>query len=181
MICLAAGAARGGEPIASFTKQTLRFDLAAVPFGTTNQTNGAYSETTAPLSSTNGELPKADFTWMTDTAAGKYNHDFPNRFVKYGFRDGKLAAVCISISAFGGPDFKGGNEGQEFFDQRRKELMKIQNALRDASPNHRLSFDDANFHIQYGAMCAPTPESLFLMEIQITPVKPIKLSDFPPE
>jgi hypothetical protein len=163
--------AKGGETIASFSKQTLGFDLAAVPFGKSAQTNGGYGETTAPATAGNGELPKADFLWMTNGASAKYDNDFPNRSLKYGFRDGKLAAVRISIGAFGRPGFSGEMANQELFKQRRNELVKIQNALRDASPNHHLSFDDASFHIQYGAMCAPIPESLFLMEIQITPLE----------
>jgi hypothetical protein len=38
-------------------------------------------------------------------------------------------------------------------------------------PSHRMNDNDSNFRLQFGAMCSPSPESFFLMEIQITPVE----------
>ena len=59
----------------------------------------------------------------------------------------------------------------EIFQRRRKQLVQIQDDLIKASPTHKLSFEGGSFRIQYGATCAPTPESLFMAEIQITPLE----------
>ena len=104
---------------------------------------------------------------MTNTVSLKYNLDFSSRVLRYGFRDGKLYAINIFISSF--------TPAVSLFDktllkQRQQELVKIQEELLKANPSHSLNFDDGSYQIRYGAMCAPTPESLFTMELEITPV-----------
>jgi hypothetical protein len=171
-ICLLARTTFGGETIASFAKQSLGLDLSSVSFGMPAQTNAGYG-TVGPPNSPQTLADVAGISWMTNAASGTYNHNFPNRTLRYGFRDGRLTAVRVSINSYVGTDE--GNEGQrrEKFEQPRKELVRIQEELVKASPGApRLhNFDDASFHIQYGAMCAPTPESVFLAEIQITPIE----------
>lgn len=111
----------------------------------------------------------ADVSWRTNAASGKYNHDFPNRVLRYGFRDGRLVAIRVSINAMvidGRPEFGGPG-----FDERRKELVRIQEDLRQARQAQTLNPDSARFRVQYGAMCGSSPESLFLMEIEIIPVE----------
>jgi hypothetical protein len=166
-ICLLAGVTLGEDPLASFAKQSLGLDLASVSFGMPVPANGEYGIVAPPLS----PPPLADaaeVSWMTNAASGKYSHDFTNRVLRYGFRDGRLAAVRISINSLS-PGANGWD--QEKVEQRRKELIRIQAELTKASRGQRSNPDDASFRIQYGAMCAPSPESLFLMEIQITPVE----------
>jgi len=171
VVCMLARVAFGGETIVSFAKESLGLDLAAIPFGNAARTNAGYGTAELPLSGLG--LPNGTgLSWMTNSVSEKYNHDFPNRFLKYGFHDGRLAAVRISISAFGGPGFNGGTGRWELVEQRRKVLLQIQAELIKARKAEKADpFADARFDIQYGAMCSPSPESLFLMEIQITPVE----------
>lgn len=171
-MCLLAGTTLGAEGYVSFAKQSLGLDLGTIPFGTTAQTNGGFEKADPPLGGI-GMPETAGLSWMTSSVSETYHHDFPIRFLKYGFRDGKLAAVRISISAFGGPGFTGGNGGWELVEQRRKELVQIQGELTKARQAEKAPdpFADARFDIKCGTMCSSSPESLFVMEIQITPVE----------
>jgi hypothetical protein len=165
-LCLLARASFGGDAVASFAKQSLGLDLDSLSFGMT--TNGEYGAMGDPLSPP-PMVAAAGVSWMTNAASGKYNHDFPNRVLRYGFRDGGLVAVRVSIDTivisgkfqFGTPEF----------DAARKELVLIQDELIKAKKTPKLKPNDSRFGIQYGAMCGSDPESLFLMEIEITPVE----------
>jgi hypothetical protein len=159
-ICLLARVTFGGEPVASFAKQTLGLDLSSISFGTTAQTNDGYGMV--------DKVDAAGVSWMTNAASGKYNHAFPNRFLRYGFRDGKLVAVGVHIHSFI-PE-----ASPEIIDQRRKELVRIQDELYKAvkaGPGHQSNLADSSFRLQNSVMCSSTPESLFVMDIQITPVE----------
>jgi hypothetical protein len=162
-ICLLARVTFGGDAIASFAQQSLGLDLASIPFGTVIPTNDVYGATSAPLSPS-PMLEIAEVSWMTNAASDKYNHDFTNRVLRFGVRDGRLAAVRISIHSFIP------QASQEIFDQRRKELVKIQDELIKANRSEKAN-PDARYSMHSGAMCSPSPESLFLLEIQITPVE----------
>jgi hypothetical protein len=166
-ICLTAASAFGAETYETFAKESLGLDLKTLPLGTAVETNNAFAKTDAPISGVG--LPEGNgLTWMVNDVSAKYKTNYPNRMLKYGFRDGKVAAVRISISAFGGPGFAGGNSSQEEFAERRKELIKIHEAFAKVRKGEMAAPNSSRYYIRYGAMCAPTPESLFLMEFQIT-------------
>jgi hypothetical protein len=165
-LCLLARASFGGDAIAPFAKQSLGVDPESISFGM--PANAEYGAAGAPLSPP-PMVAAAGVSWMTNAASEKYNHDFPNRVLRYGFRDGRLVAVRVSIDTivvsgkfqFGTPEF----------DAARKELIRIQDELIKAKKIQKLKPDDSRFGLQYGAMCGSSPESLFLMEIEITPVE----------
>jgi hypothetical protein len=166
-ICLTATGAFGAETYESFAKESLGVDVPSLPFGKAVDTNSGFANTDAPLSGVG--LPKSDgMIWMVNDDSAKYRTNFPNRLLKYGFRDGQLAAVRVSISAFGGPGFAGGNSSPELFEQRRKELIQIHETFVKVRNAEKAASKSSRYEIRYGAMCAPTPESLFLMEFQIT-------------
>jgi hypothetical protein len=167
-----ATAAFGGESVAPFAKQSLGIDLATIPFGKTVQTNGEYGLVTPPLSGTMPPIADAGFSWMTNAVSAKYTHDFPNRVLRYGFREGRLITIRISINALFEPGTReSGTSEQSLFEHRHKELIQIQDELISANPSHKINFQDASYHLEYGAMCAPTADSLFLTETQITPIE----------
>jgi len=168
-IGLLARMAFGEETITSFAKQSLGLDLGSVPFGMTAQTSGEYEKVGPPLSPAPMMVDDPSVSWMTNAASGKYHHDFPNRVLRYGFREGRLVAVRISIDSM--VDSKGHPADRETLDQGRKELIRIQDEFAKVSPpGHQLN-DDPSFRIHWGCICGPQPESLFLMEIQITPAE----------
>src|SRR6476659_284261 len=110
-----ANVALGGEQITAFAKHSLGLDLAKVSFGA--PTNGELKLTTAPISpsplSTDTNL-----VWMTSDASNQYRQNFPNRILKYGFRDGRLSAIRISISLFA-------DQGAEVYKRQKEELVQI--------------------------------------------------------
>lgn len=159
----------GGETIGSVAKQSLGLDLASVSFGQAAGTGGGYGIVDPPLSPV-PSLALAGVSWMTNAASANYHRDFPIRVLRYGFRDGRLVALRVSISVFADANDANGF-GTKVFDERRKQLLEIHDELIKASPSHRLNFDDASFRIQCHVMCGPERESLFLLEIQITPVE----------
>jgi hypothetical protein len=166
-ICLLAGATYGGQTIDSFTKKSLGLDLGTVPFGMTAGTN--YAHTDAPISPP--PLSGTNISWTTNIASELYHRQFPNRVLKFGFRKGRLQTVRISISAFDGVNPANAfGDGNQKFEQRRKELVHILNEFIKvrSNPDFDSKRNGAGFDIRYGAMCAPTPESLYLLEIEIT-------------
>jgi hypothetical protein len=168
-VCLMATAAIGAETYESFAKESLGIDLTTVPFGVAAQTNDGFQGTTAPLSGVG--LPDAvDFLWTTNEISVKYQRDFPNRVVRFGFSDHthKLAAVRVSISMYGGPGFAGDNSRQEIMAQRRKELIQIQDSLVKTRKAEKIASNPGRYEIRSGAMCSPAPDSLVLLELQIT-------------
>ena len=103
---------------------------------------------------------------MTNATSAKYNQDFTNRVLRYGFREGPLAAIRISINSFlPGPAQIGTDEAAG--ERRRKELIQIQDELLKAKRSQKANPANARFRVQYGAMCSPA--NRFLMEIVITP------------
>ncbi|EEF59991.1 hypothetical protein [Pedosphaera parvula] len=164
-ICLLTRASFGGEAIASFAKQSLGIDLASIPFGSAEPNNSKWGYVGAPQS-TDFLKTATNVAWMTNAVSVKYKQDHSNRILRYGFREGKLVVIRISINSFMPPSENG---FENIVSERRKELAKIQEELSKASTNHRLSFDDGSFQTRYGAMCAPIPESLFLIELEIGP------------
>jgi hypothetical protein len=180
-ICLLATAAFGGDGVASFAKESLGIDLASIPFGKSIQTNSGYGITEPPLSVVYSSLTNNEgISWMTNAVSAKYTHDFTNRVLRFGFFDGRLAVIRISISAFVMPGqaavMSAGNSDQataerKLFGRRRAELLQIQGDLYKARQEEKSNIgDDFKFDVLYGAMCAPSPESLFVSEIQISPV-----------
>jgi hypothetical protein len=167
---LVAGSAFGGETVASFAKQTLGLDLASVPFGMIAGSNSDYKMTESPTMPSPFVVdPK--ISWKTNAASAKYARDFPNRTLRYAFRDGQLVAIRITISAFTRSGSSDSSDTAQF-EQRRKELVRIQEELLKASPIQKLNFEDGGFRVQYGASCGPTPESLLISEIEITRTNP---------
>jgi hypothetical protein len=167
VVCLLAKGAVGAETYVSFAKESLGLDLTTLTLGTVVDTNSGFEKVEGP--SSGGQLPDGDgLTWMVNDISAKYRHDFPNRTLKYGFRDGKLIAVRVSIGAFGAPGVAGGNIQQELIDGRRKELVQIQDEYWKVRKAEKAATEQSCYEIRYGAMCAPSPESLFLMEMQIT-------------
>jgi len=166
--CLLAKVGFGDDCVASFVKQSLRFDLASASFGITAPTNGGFGIISAPLSPYPSLRDDPTLSWMTNATSAKYNQDFTNRVLRYGFREGPLAAIRISINSFlPGPAQIGTDEAAG--ERRRKELIQIQDELLKAKRSQKANPANARFRVQYGAMCSPGPESLFLMEIEITP------------
>lgn len=160
-ISLFATAAFGGEGIASFAKQSLVINLASIPFGKPVQTGGEFAEVSQPVSMltlTNG----TGIVWMGNAFSTTYHQIFTYRVLRYGFRDGKLATIRISLSSIVSGQIT--THGQQ-------ELLDIQKDLVKAGPGNRMTYDDGSFRIQYEAMCAPAPGSLFVSEIQITPIE----------
>jgi len=171
-ICLLARVTFGGDAISSFAQQSLGLDLASIPFGEVIPTNEVYETTSAPLSPSPA-LETKGVSWMSNAVCDKYNHDFTNRVLRCGVRDGRLAAVRISIHSFIP------QASEEIFAQRRKELVKIQDELWKANRSEKAN-PDAKYSMHSGALCSPSPESLFLLEIQITPVEKKQASPVPP-
>jgi hypothetical protein len=166
-IGLLAGATFGGQTIESFTKQSLGLDLGTVPFGMTAQTN--FGKADAPASP---PLIGTNLVWMTNSLSGMYRHEHPNRLLKYGFLDARLASIRITINSFEGIDtVKAFGTNNEIFEQRRKELRQILDAIKKIRSSPQSENKDASFRVQYRAMCSPSPESLFQMEIEIAPNK----------
>jgi hypothetical protein len=163
-ICLLAGATFGGQNVESFTKQSLGLDLATVPFGMTAGTNYAHAD--APVSPP--PLTGTNVSWTTNVASGFYRRRYPNRSLRFGFRNGRLETVRISISAFDGGNVVG--DGEKIFERRRIELRQILDEIIRirSNPEFGSKGKGAGFDIRYGAACAPTPESLNLLEIEIT-------------
>ncbi len=166
-ICLVPGLSFGAETVTSSVKQSFGFDPLSVSFGT-SPTNGQYGTAGLPLSPP-PLVAVPGTSWMTNATSAKYHQDFPSRIVRYGFRNGRLAAVRISLTCFEG--------NQNMYEERRKELLKIRDELIKHNPNHRLSYGDDGFRMQFGAMCGSEPESLFVMELEITPVERKKLDE----
>jgi len=150
--------------MASFAKQSLDFDPASVSFGMTVWTNSDYG-LDSPPTSTPWNVTAPDILWMTNKASATYNNRFTNRVLRYGFRDGRLVMIRISISAIIPV------QDQEAFERRRKELLRIQDEFRKAELCQKRHPADADVRIQYGATCSPSRESLVLAEFQITPVE----------
>lgn len=172
-IGLLAGATFGGQTVESFTKQSLGLDLATVPFGMTAGTNYAHAD--APISPL--PLASTNVIWTTNVASGLYHRHFPNRILWFGFRNGRLEVVRISISAFyGGNVVSAFGDGEKIFERRRNELRQILNEIIKirSNPESDSKRKGAGFDIRYGAECAPTPESLVLLEIEITPGKTVQ-------
>lgn len=164
LVCLLARMALGEELLRPFAKQSLGFDLAAVPFGMDTQTS--FGATDAPVSPP--PLTGTNVAWMTNALSAKYRHDYPNRVLRYGFREGRLEVVRISISAFDGvPDLGAVGAGKEV-SERRKELRQIMDKIVEFKSNAQSRRKVAGFGFQYGAMCAPSLESLYLLEIEFT-------------
>jgi hypothetical protein len=172
-ICLLAGATFGGQTVELFTKQSLGLDLATVPFGMTAGTNYAHAD--APVSPP--PLTGTNVSWTTNVASELYHRHFPNRILRLGFRNGRLETVRISISAFdGGNVVSAFGDGEKIFERRRDELRQIMGEIIKirSSPESDSKRKGPGFDIRYGAACAPTPESLVLLEIEITPGKTVQ-------
>ncbi len=163
-ICLLAQATFAAETIASFVKQILAFDLATVSFGTTNQTNDEYKPAGSPLSMPAMTTP-TNVLWMTNTVSAKYHQDFPNRILRYGFLEGRLVSLRISIDSI-----KAMVSDQELFKQQHKELIQIQDEYIKTGPSRRFNQDDTTFQIHSGVMCG-SGDSLFIAEFEITPLE----------
>lgn len=167
--CLVAITTFGAETVSSFVKGSLGFDVASIPFGAS--TNSEYQLADAPLSPS-PLTTQSDISWRTNAVSGKYSDEFPNRLLRFGFRDGRLVAARISLTAFSGAV----PIDAEALNKRRKELIQIQEQLGKVGWTRALNTNDSNFRMGYGAMCAPTAESVFLMEFHITPAETKKTS-----
>lgn len=168
-ICLLAGATFAGQTVESFTKQSLGLDLATVPFGMTARTD--YTHADAPVSPP--PLTGTNVIWTTNAASGLYRRQFPNRILRFGFRNGRLDVVRISISTFDGGDVVNAfRDDEKISERRRNELRQILDEINKfrSNPEFNSKRKGAGFDIRYGAMCAPTPESLFILEAEITKV-----------
>jgi hypothetical protein len=66
--------------------------------------------------------------------------------------------------------------GTKEFEDLRKELVQIQDELMKARKVQKQNSETAKYHIQYATQCGPSPDSLFLMEIEFTPVEAKKSS-----
>lgn len=164
-ICLVAEIAVGAETYESFARNSLGVDTTTLQFGKAASANSGFIQTQAPM--TGAGLPDAaGLSWMVNSNSILYQNKYPNRTLKYGFRDGKLAAVRISISAFAA-DGSGGSAREDLIDKRRKELVKIHENFSEARKAEKAASNHSLYNIKYGAMCAPSPESLFVMEMQI--------------
>jgi hypothetical protein len=173
-ICLFSQNSRGGGAITSFARQSLGLDLSSIPFGAAAPGAEDYKPTQAPPSETYGNFA-TNVNWMSNSLSEKYHHKFANRILRFGFSDGKLSAIRLSISAFAGrPADSSQREISTFIDRQRKELIKIQDRLRSANPAHHLNFSDGTFQTHYAALCSPAPDSLLLMELEIAPAPPKK-------
>jgi len=156
------------DPTELFTKQSLSFDVAAVPFETTNRTG--FGGSAAPISPI--PLQDANTIWMTNSVSGAYHHNFPVRFLRFGFRDGRLAAVRISINSFDGLNTvdESATAPPDTVEKIRKELRQIQGQFNRLISNPQ--YKSSRFRVQCGVMCGPQAESLFLMELEVTPGPP---------
>ena len=169
VIWSAATGAFGTETYESFARESLGIDLASMPFHVAAQSNDGFQGTTAPLSGVT--MPEAaGLLWTTNEISAKYHRDFPNRVLRFGFSEQthKLTAVRVSISMYGGPGFTGDNSSQEIMARRRKELIQIQDSFLKARKVEKVAPNPSRYEIRSGAMCSPAPDSLVLLEFQIT-------------
>lgn len=163
-ICLLALVTFGQEPVAAFAKQSLGFDLASISFRTTKQTSPGFSITEPPMSPS-PMTGDTNISWMTNAVSAKYRQNFPNRLLKFGFRDDRLEVIQISIDSFAV------GQTPAVVVVQRKELVRIHDELIKSPANHHPGIYDSSYQLRTGAMCAPSPESLFLMEFQFTPLE----------
>jgi hypothetical protein len=168
---LSVPAAFAVDPIASFAKQSLGLDLEKISFKTTTSTD--YGATAAPLTIA-PLVAEGGTIWQTNAASGKYSQDYPSRTLRYAFREDRLVAIRVSMNSMviNGRALFGTKE----FEDLRKELVQIQDELMKARKVQKQNSETAKYHIQYATQCGPSPDSLFLMEIEFTPVEAKKSS-----
>lgn len=167
-ICLAAGVAFCQSAIEKFARESLAIDLNSSPFGTALdrhfQPLGNLGLVVLPSwQATNGEN---SLDWYKSESFTDYARNFPNRKLMFGFKDGRLAAVRITLTSM----LNEPNDSERV-KAARLELQKVQDALLNSSPQHKLSFEDGSLRILYSATCSPAPDSLFYSVIQIMPAR----------
>jgi hypothetical protein len=153
-ICLLAKAVFGRDAIELIAKGSLGLDLSYVPFGTVMQTNGEFGIATPPRIITPFLTNDAGLAWVTNATCAKYHHDFPTRELRYGFHDGRLAAVRISISRWG---FSEPKPDVALLKQRDKEISDIQKQVFKW-------YDDGKFHTQWGEICGGLEMQISIVE-----------------
>jgi hypothetical protein len=168
VICLATGVAFGQSPIDKFAKESLALDLASTPFGTALDRHfqpwGRQGLVLPPLWEATTNENSLD--WYESEASTNYAKNFPNRKLVFGFKDGRLAAVRITLTSM----LNEPNDSENV-KAARLELQKVQDALLNSSAQHKLNFEDGSLRTLYSATCGTTPDSLFYSVIQIMPAR----------
>ena len=164
--CLCARVVLGGESVAAVVKRSLGFDLSSVSFGASASTNSGYRAADPPVL-------KPPFVtnavWMTSAASKRYSRDFPNRAVRYGFREGRLVVIQISVTLWSVTAPTTPETGD-----RRPELAQIRNELLESSSPGKFGFEDASYRVHYAAMCGERDEHPVRIDVQITPMETAK-------
>ncbi len=162
VICLAAKTALGADSVSEFAKQSLDLDLGSIRWNSAVKSN-EYTIVSPPMS-----LPPLGYSvgvvWATNAASVKYSKEHPDRDLKFGLSNGQIAAVRVSISAFKGGAMTGGK-----INQRRHELVQIQSELNQFKQAQKVNPGEGSFKVQSGAMCSSGPDSIVMLEIEITP------------
>jgi len=161
-ILLAARMAFSAEDVGQFAKQSLGLDLASIPFGESAATTSGYAITDPPLPLTLGSNEQS-FSWRTSAISKEYRQKFPNRTLIFGFKNDRLAAVRITADVVVNPNEKNRAELLQIYE----DLFKGNSDLR--ATTRKFPFDDDRFHLKVAASCGLDRQSLFIMELHITP------------
>jgi hypothetical protein len=164
---LAAVAAFGQDTVAGFAKKTLAVDLADFPFG--RQINPHFLPLAAGTYLGPPLKGDADLTWYQNDGCTNYTETFPDRSLIFGFKDGRLAAIRVSVNAL-----TAANPAE--LKAKRERLAKIQAELYQAMAGDKSKSDfyNGSCRVQYLAMCGPNNESLFCATIQIIPAEKVR-------
>ena len=123
-------------------------------------TNSQYGLVDAPWRTT-GQPAPVGLVWVTNSVSGKYHTDHPDRVLSYGFKSGRLAVVNIAISSF--------SDHGSRFDATHHQLIEIEQEIRKTDRKNQQRHDSLHFQLEHSVMCGPESDSLFAMEIQISP------------
>lgn len=126
-----------------FIRKHLGLDITNAPFGSplTNYP-GAAKTWTGEIS---WQLP-AKLDWYQTDASTAYEREHPHRRLRYGFSEGRSAAIEIFIDSFSAPfNDKETKAVRASIDSIRAEFRKL--------GGKGLAFEDVNLRLSYDGMC----------------------------
>lgn len=165
--------------VSHFASSTLAINLQDYQFG--QQLDGSYRPAAGVYY---GPPLTGDETleWYQNAASAAYPGMFPHRNLTFGFKNGRLAAIRVSLTTFGVP---AGEERklaqgdlvnvQDAYYGARREAKAAGIAAEDQAKAPTKPGEsrgrDGRYRVQYMPMCGPNMDSLFCASVQITAVR----------
>ena len=141
IICGFSGFVASADPIATFANETLKIDLDFIEFGS--------------------PFPATNQLWLTNATTEKYEAEFPERSITYGYQAGKLDALKVSLSTIS-HNFP----SKDILLTRQKTLKQILEKFYAAKKENQ---PERKYHVEYNVTCSSVENDLFFFTLTISP------------